>query len=47
MARVYNKAKDLDQAIESQSKAVVVLSSLEKYADSDYLANIILTLSEF
>jgi tetratricopeptide (TPR) repeat protein len=47
MARVFNKAKDLDQAIEYQSKAMETFSDLEKYADTDYLAQIVMNLSEF
>jgi hypothetical protein len=47
MARVFNKAKDLDQAIEYQTKAMDTFSDLEKYADTDYLAQIVMNLSEF
>ena len=51
MARVLNKSKDdvqsnLLEAIEYQSKAVEAFSGLEKYADTDYLAGIIMQLSE-
>jgi hypothetical protein len=47
MARVLNKSKDdvqsnLLEAIEYQSKAVEAFSALEKYADTDYLAGIIM-----
>ena len=45
-----NKFKDLDrleEAIIYQSKAVEAFSNLEKYADSDYLAQLVMTLSEF
>lgn len=47
MARVFNKAKELDPAIEYQIKAMDTFSSLEKYADTDYLAQIVMNLSEF
>ena len=50
MAKVMNKFKDLDrleEAIIYQSKAVEAFSNLEKYADSDYLAQLVMTLSEF
>ena len=51
MARVLNKSKEdvqsnLLEAIEYQSKAVMSFSGLEKYADTDYLAGIIMQLSE-
>lgn len=36
----------LKEAIIFQQKAVDAFSSLEKYADTDYLAQIILTLSD-
>ena len=47
MAKVFNKAKDLEQSIEYQSKAMETFANMEKYADTDYLAQIIMTLSEF
>jgi len=47
MARVFFKAKDLEQAIQSQAKAVDTFSNLEKYADTDYLAELIMSLSEY
>ena len=34
-------------AIESQQKAMDTFARLEKYADTDYLAQIVMTLSEF
>lgn len=48
MAKVLSKNKDsgLDQAILYQSKAVEAFLSLEKYADTDYLAEILMTLSD-
>jgi len=49
MARILNKSKDdknLDLAIQYQSKAVESFINLEKYADTDYLAQIVMTLSE-
>lgn len=49
MARILDKSKEddnLEMAIEYQTKAVEAFISLEKYADTDYLAEIILTLSE-
>jgi hypothetical protein len=47
MARVFNKAKELQSAIEYQMKAMDTFSDLEKYADTDYLAQIVMNLSEF
>ena len=47
IAKVYNKAKDLQKAIEYQNKAYETYFQLEKYADSDYLAEIVMNLSEF
>lgn len=47
MAKVYAKAKDLDQAIESQQRAFDVFNNLEKYQDTDYLAQIVMTLSDY
>lgn len=47
IAKVYNKAKDLEKAIEYQNKAYETYCQLEKYADSDYLAEIVMNLSEF
>lgn len=47
MARVYNKAKEIEYAITFQYKAFETFSGLEKYADTDYLAEIVMTLSEF
>jgi aconitase B len=47
MARVYNKMRDLEKAIQAQEKAMDTFSRLEKYADTDYLAQIVMTLSEF
>lgn len=47
MARVYNKAKEIEYAITFQYKAYETFSGLEKYADTDYLAEIVMTLSEF
>ena len=38
MAKVFNKAKDLEQSIEYQSKAMETFANMEKYADTDYLA---------
>ena len=49
MARVLNKSKEdenLEEAIHYQNKAVECFLGLEKYADSDYLAQIVMTLSE-
>ena len=49
MAKVLGKVKEedkLDEAILFQHKAVEAFTQLEKYADSDYLAQIIMTLSE-
>ena len=49
IAKVLNKMKDeskLEEAIIFQCKAVEAFNSLEKYADTDYLAQIIMTLSE-
>lgn len=49
MAKVLGKVKEedkLDEAILFQQKAVEAFTQLEKYADSDYLAQIIMTLSE-
>lgn len=46
MAKVYTKAKEFDLAIEFQSKAVDTLGNLEKYADTDFMAETIMTLSE-
>jgi aconitase B len=47
MAKVYNKMRNLEKAIEAQQKAMDTFSQLEKYADTDYLAQIVMTLSEF
>lgn len=50
MAKVLNKFKDIDrleEAIIYQTKAVQCFSNLEKYADSDYLASLVMSLSEF
>jgi len=47
MAKVYNKMRSLEMAIESQQKAMDTFARLEKYADTDYLAQIVMTLSEF
>jgi tetratricopeptide (TPR) repeat protein len=50
MARILNKNKDndsLEAAIQCQSKAVEAFISLDKYSDTDYLASIVMTLSEF
>ena len=47
MAKVFSKAKELEQAIEFQNKAVDKFSGLEKYAETDFLADIYLTLSDF
>ena len=49
MARVLNKSKEdenLEEGIHYQNKAVECFLGLEKYADSDYLAQIVMTLSE-
>lgn len=46
MAKVQSKAKNLDEAIAYQSKAFETFSQLEKYADTDYLAQIVMNLSE-
>lgn len=49
IAKIHSKNKEngLDQAIYFQSKAVEAFLSLEKYADTDYLAQILMSLSEF
>ena len=50
MARILNKKKDndsLERAIMYQSKAVEAFLGLEKYAETDYLAQILMSLSEF
>mmetsp|Transcript_27845 Transcript_27845/g.42112 ORF Transcript_27845/g.42112 Transcript_27845/m.42112 type:complete len:180 (-) Transcript_27845:170-709(-) len=47
MAKVFYKAKDIEQAIHSQGKAVDTFSDLEKYSDTDYLAELVMTLSEY
>lgn len=47
MAKVYSKANDLGSAIMNQQRAFDVFSQLEKYAETDYLAQIALNLSEF
>ena len=46
MARVYNKAKEIEQSVWYQNKAYETFAGLEKYADTDYLAEIVMTLSE-
>ena len=46
MAKVQSKAKNMDEAIAYQSKAFETFSQLEKYADTDYLAQIVMNLSE-
>lgn len=48
MAKVLSKNKEtgLEQAILYQSKAVEAFLGLEKYADTDYLAEILMTLSD-
>mmetsp|Transcript_2662 Transcript_2662/g.4475 ORF Transcript_2662/g.4475 Transcript_2662/m.4475 type:complete len:202 (+) Transcript_2662:566-1171(+) len=46
MAKVYNRSKDVEMAIENQAKAVDMFSGLEKYTDTDYLAELVMTLSE-
>ena len=47
MARILNKSKEnLEAAIEYQSKAVEAFISLDKYSDTDYLAQIVMTLSD-
>lgn len=49
IAKIHSKNKEngLDQAILHQSKAVEAFLGLEKYADTDYLAQILMNLSEF
>lgn len=47
MAAVYGKKKDLDAAIETQTKAYLIFSELDKFANSDFLAHIAITLAEF
>ena len=46
MSKVYAKANDLEQAIQHQQRAFETFASLEKYAETDYLAEIAMTLSE-
>jgi len=46
MARVQNKAKNIEEAIVYQTKAFDTFCQLEKYTDTDYLAQIVMTLSE-
>jgi len=49
MAKILSKNKEqgLNQAIMYQGKAVEAFLGLEKYADTDYLAQILMSLSEF
>lgn len=46
MARVQSKAKNLNESIIYQKKAFETFSHLEKYTDTDYLAQIVMNLSE-
>ena len=46
MAKVQNKAKNIEESILYQMKAFETFSQLEKYADTDYLAQIVMNLSE-
>lgn len=46
MAKVQSKAKILQDAIIYQTKAFDTFSQLEKYTDTDYLAEIVMNLSE-
>ena len=47
MAKVFSKANELASAIMNQQRAFETFSELEKYAETDYLAQIALNLSEF
>jgi hypothetical protein len=41
------KKKDFNEAINFQRKALKVFSELENYSDSDHIASIAMTLSEW
>ena len=46
MSRVFARANDTDNAIASQQRAFETFASMEKYEETDYLAEIATTLSE-
>lgn len=47
LAKVYLKKKEFDEAINYQRKSLEVYKSLENFSDSDHIANIAITLSEW
>ena len=47
LAQAHLKKKDFNEAINLQKKALKVYQELENYSDSDNIANIAITLSEW
>jgi tetratricopeptide (TPR) repeat protein len=47
LAKVHVKKKDFEEGINYQKKALEVYQDLEGYGDSDHIANIAITLSEW
>jgi hypothetical protein len=47
MARVHSKASDAERAVEYQIKAVEQMENLDKFQDTEYLADMFMTLSEY
>lgn len=47
MSKVQYKAKATEEAIDSQTKALRTFEVLEKFAGTDYLANIATVLSDW
>ena len=46
IAAVHNRKKDIEEAIQFQSKALQAFAQLEKYSNTEFLAHIAITLSE-
>ena len=46
IAAVHNRKKDLDEAIQFQTKALQTFAQLEKYSNTEFLAHIAISLSE-